>query len=97
MYCFFIAGAHVLNRGRADLVIHWAGGMHHSRKSYCVGYAPVNDVVLAILVLLRKYDRVLYVDIDAEHGSGVEEAFYTTDRVMTLSLHEKKSFPGFGN
>ena len=28
--------------------------------------------------------RVLYVDIDVHHGDGVEEAFYTTDRVMTV-------------
>ncbi len=28
--------------------------------------------------------RVLYVDIDIHHGDGVEEAFYTTDRVMTV-------------
>jgi acetoin utilization deacetylase AcuC-like enzyme len=29
--------------------------------------------------------RVLYVDIDIHHGDGVEEAFYLTDRVMTVS------------
>lgn len=28
--------------------------------------------------------RVLYVDIDVHHGDGVEEAFLTTDRVMTV-------------
>ncbi len=27
---------------------------------------------------------VLYVDIDIHHGDGVEEAFYTTNRVMTV-------------
>jgi histone deacetylase 1/2 len=31
---------------------------------------------------------VLYVDIDVHHGDGVEEAFYTTDRVMTCSFHK---------
>ena len=29
------------------------------------------------------HERVLYVDIDIHHGDGVEEAFYSTDRVMT--------------
>ena len=43
--------------------------------------------------MLKVYARVLYVDIDVHHGDGVEEAFYTTDRVMTLSLH--KYAPGF--
>jgi histone deacetylase 1/2 len=53
---------------------------------------------LAILELLKKFERVLYVDIDCHHGDGVEEAFYTTDRVMTLSLHKFGDyFPGTGD
>ena len=40
---------------------------------------------------------VLYVDIDVHHGDGVEEAFYTTDRVMTVSFHKYGDFfPGTG-
>ncbi|XP_010934702.1 histone deacetylase 1-like [Elaeis guineensis] len=31
--------------------------------------------------------RVLYADIDIHHENGVE-AFYTTDRVMTVSFHK---------
>jgi histone deacetylase 1/2 len=39
----------------------------------------------------------LYVDIDVHHGDGVEEAFYTTDRVMTCSFHKYgEYFPGTG-
>lgn len=38
--------------------------------------------------MLKVYARVLYVDIDVHHGDGVEEAFYTTNRVMTFSLHK---------
>ena len=34
--------------------------------------------------LLQVFPRVLYVDIDIHHGDGVEEAFYLTDRVMTV-------------
>ena len=41
---------------------------------------------------------MLYVDIDIHHGDGVEEAFYTTDRVMTVSFHKYGDFfPGTGN
>ena len=40
---------------------------------------------------------VLYVDIDIHHGDGVEEAFYTTNRVMTVSFHKYGDFfPGTG-
>ena len=42
--------------------------------------------------------RVLYIDIDIHHGDGVEEAFYTTDRVMTVSFHKFGDFfPGTGH
>ena len=40
---------------------------------------------------------MLYVDIDCHHGDAVEEAFYTTDRVLTCSLHKFGDFfPGTG-
>lgn len=43
------------------------------------------------------HTRVLYIDIDVHHGDGVEEAFYTTDRVMTVSFHKYgEYFPGTG-
>lgn len=43
------------------------------------------------------HPRVLYIDIDVHHGDGVEEAFYTTDRVMTVSFHKYgEFFPGTG-
>jgi histone deacetylase 1/2 len=49
------------------------------------------------LELLRYKQRVLYIDIDVHHGDGVEEAFYTTDRVMTVSFHKYgEYFPGTG-
>ena len=53
---------------------------------------------MAILELLKKYPWVLYIDIDVHHGDGVEEAFFTTNRVMTCSLHKFKDFfPGTGH
>lgn len=55
------------------------------------------DIVLGIIELLRYKQRVLYIDIDVHHGDGVEEAFYTTDRVMTCSFHKYgEYFPGTG-
>jgi len=62
------------------------------------GFCYVNDIVLAILELLKYHQRVLYIDIDVHHGDGVEEAFYTTNRVMTVSFHRFGDFfPGTGD
>jgi histone deacetylase 1/2 len=93
-----IAGAVKLNKQATDIAINWSGGLHHAKKSEASGFCYVNDIVLAILELLKYHQRVLYVDIDIHHGDGVEEAFYTTDRVMTLSFHKYgEYFPGTGD
>lgn len=127
--------------------------MHHAKKAEASGFCYINDIVLAILELLKEHQRcvlgfwgfqgspdssstcgctvkacmlytccagmmrqrskaaehaskcpavvccrVLYVDIDIHHGDGVEEAFYTTNRVMTVSFHKYGDFfPGTGD
>ncbi|KAK8938971.1 Histone deacetylase 19 [Platanthera zijinensis] len=173
-----VGGAVKLNHGH-DIAVNWAGGLHHAKKCEASGFCYVNDIVLAILELLKKHEdgsmynynsckrlllitvaeavgfehemvkeeadkeeeeaveeevgvkeeevgvkeeeveeeeeeaieeeeaseeeeeaveRVLYVDIDIHHGDGVEEAFYTTDRVMTVSFHKFGDyFPGTGD
>ena len=93
-----IGGAVRLNHKLADTVINWAGGLHHAKKAEASGFCYVNDIVLSILELLKVHNRVLYIDIDIHHGDGVEEAFYTTDRVMTASFHKfGEYFPGTGH
>ncbi|CAM9990562.1 unnamed protein product [Scytosiphon promiscuus] len=93
-----IGGAIRLNNKQSDVVINWAGGLHHAKKSEASGFCYVNDCVLAILELLKTHQRVLYIDIDIHHGDGVEEAFYTTNRVMTVSFHKfGEYFPGTGD
>jgi len=93
-----VAGAVKLNKQQADIAINWAGGLHHAKKSEASGFCYVNDIVLGILELLKYHQRVLYIDIDIHHGDGVEEAFYTTDRVMTVSFHKYgEYFPGTGD
>lgn len=47
--------------------------------------------------MCRVNERVLYIDIDIHHGDGVEEAFYTSNRVLTCSAHKYgEYFPGTG-
>lgn len=84
--------------GMSDIAINWSGGLHHAKKSEPSGFCYVNDIVLAILNLLRVHARVMYIDIDLHHGDGVQEAFYLTDRVMTVLFHKYNGefFPGTG-
>ncbi|KAK1431561.1 hypothetical protein QVD17_08021 [Tagetes erecta] len=93
-----VGGAVKLNHEYCDIAINWAGGLHHAKKCEASGFCYVNDIVLSVLELLKVHQRVLYVDIDIHHGDGVEEAFYTTDRVMTVSFHKFGDyFPGTGD
>ncbi|RGB34651.1 hypothetical protein C1646_760312 [Rhizophagus diaphanus] len=94
-----IAAAHHLASDGADICINWSGGLHHAKRYEASGFCFVNDIVLAIQHLLRFYPRVLYIDIDIHHGDGVQEAFFATDRVMTVSFHKYDGsfFPGTGN
>jgi len=92
-----ILGAHYLNENISDICINWSGGLHHAKKHEASGFCYINDCVLGILELLNYYHRVLYVDIDIHHGDGVEEAFFTSDRVLTCSFHKYGDyFPGTG-
>lgn len=83
-----IDAADLIISGAADIAINWAGGFHHAKKIEASGFCYVNDIVICILELLKNYRRVLYLDIDVHHGDGVEEAFFNTNRVMTVSFHE---------
>jgi histone deacetylase 1/2 len=78
------------------------GGGQQSTARGCVtvsgGRLPLRTPPRAPLVPRRHHQRVLYIDIDIHHGDGVEEAFYTTDRVMTASFHKfGEYFPGTGD
>jgi len=83
-----IEAARQLNRNACDVAINWSGGMHHARMDEASGFCYANDIVLGILELLKVHPRVLYIDIDIHHGDGVQDAFYLTDRVMTVSFHK---------
>ncbi|KAJ7581068.1 hypothetical protein C8J56DRAFT_832969 [Mycena floridula] len=93
-----LAAARKLCAQTTDIAINWSGGLHHAKRGEASGFCYVNDIVLAILELLRYHARVLYIDIDIHHGDGVEQAFYQSNRVMTLSIHKHVEgfFPGTG-
>jgi len=74
--------------GNGAIAFNIAGGLHHAMRSMASGFCYVNDPVIGIMRLLRRGKRVAYIDIDAHHGDGVQKAFYHTNQVLTISLHE---------
>jgi acetoin utilization protein AcuC len=87
-----------ITSGQGERAFHIAGGMHHAHKNKASGFCYINDPVLVILYLLSQGKRVAYIDMDAHHGDGVQEAFYRTNKVMTISFHQNGTtlFPSTG-
>jgi acetoin utilization protein AcuC len=76
-----------------------AGGLHHAMPGRASGFCVYNDVALAIRRLLDLgARRIAYVDVDAHHGDGVQAAFWSDPRVLTISVHQDGTtlFPGTG-
>lgn len=74
-----------------------AGGTHHGRPDRASGFCYFNDPVLGILALLDDgLERICYVDLDAHHGDGVQDAFADDDRVLTISVHQDTLWPRTG-
>ena len=74
-----------------------AGGTHHGRTDRASGFCYFNDPVLAILTLLDSgVSPILYLDVDAHHGDGVQDAFADDARVLTISVHEAGRWPHTG-
>jgi acetoin utilization protein AcuC len=90
--------AHLVADETANVAFSIGGGLHHARKDRAAGFCYVNDPVLVIMYLVDRGHRVAYVDVDAHHGDGVQWAFYDTDQVLTISLHQdgRTLFPGTG-
>ena len=73
------------------------GGTHHGRADRAAGFCYVNDAVLGLLAWRDMgLSPLLYVDIDAHHGDGVQDAFHDDPDVFTLSVHEDGRWPFSG-
>lgn len=62
---------------------------HHSQPSQADGYCFLNNAALAVKLALNSgsCSRVAVIDIDVHYGNGTAEGFYSSDEVLTVSLH----------
>jgi acetoin utilization protein AcuC len=87
----------ILDENR-EIAFNIAGGLHHAMKNRASGFCYLNDPAIGIAKMVEDGLRVVYLDVDVHHGDGVEAAFYNTDQVLTVSLHQHGHtlFPGTG-
>lgn len=63
------------------------------------GFCIFNNAALAAALLLKNgASRVAILDVDAHHGNGTQEIFYTTSKVFYISTHQdpRTIYPGTG-
>ena len=82
---------------QGHIVFHPSGGTHHGRPDRASGFCYFNDPVFALRRFVeRGLSRILYVDLDAHHGDGVQDAVCDDPRIYTLSIHEAGRWPFTG-
>ena len=94
-----LMGVEMVLDGKAQRAFNLVGGFHHAYRDHAEGFCYINDVGVALATLLERGLRVAFVDIDAHHCNGVQDAFYRDDRVLVISLHEsgKTLYPWGGS
>lgn len=90
----------VMDDNGIDIAFNIGGGLHHASANKAHGFCIFNDIAIAIqkLRLKRPNLRIMYLDIDAHHGDGVQNIFYDDADVLTVSFHQDGNtlFPGTG-
>jgi acetoin utilization deacetylase AcuC-like enzyme len=97
----FLAAGGTLNAARRALAdgigSNLAGGTHHAFADRGEGFCVLNDVAIAIRVLLRDglIERASIVDCDVHQGNGTASIFTDEPRIFTFSMHGAKNYPLF--
>ncbi len=93
-----VLGAKLLIENKANKVLQMGGGFHHAHRNLAAGFCIYNDLALAVNEMVNAGWHVVYLDLDVHHGDGVQETFYSNEKVMTISVHESGEFlfPGTG-
>lgn len=60
---------------------------HHARADRASGFCFVNNTAVAAQRLRSRYSRVAVLDVDAHHGDGTQQIFYSRPDVLTISVH----------
>jgi len=69
---------------------------HHATPTQSMGFCLFNSVAVAAAALADAGERVAIVDIDAHHGNGTQDIFFTDPRVLFASIHQSPLYPGTG-
>ncbi|MGE0434685.1 MAG: histone deacetylase [Planctomycetota bacterium] len=74
---------------------HIGGGFHHAFANHGEGFCIINDIAVAIRLLLDEgtIERALVVDVDVHQGNGTAVIFKNEPLVTTFSIHNQAIYP----
>ena len=70
---------------------------HHATPDRSMGFCLINNIAITAASLIEKGKKVAVIDIDAHHGNGTQEIFYSDPRVLMISIHQWPLYPGTGS
>lgn len=68
---------------------------HHASRDTGYGFCVFNNCAVAARAAQADFglERIAIVDVDAHHGNGTEAIFLSDPGVLTISIHQDRSFP----
>lgn len=87
-------GAARLNRGKCDVAVNWAGGLHHAKKSEASGFCYINGGTtiykLCYVLLIDLVSQIL--SLASSNFSGTTNVFFTLISMFIMAMVSKKRF-----
>ena len=81
-----LTGADLLTQGQNVVYALCRPPGHHAHADLCGGYCFLNNAAIAASHLSR-WGRIAILDIDYHHGNGTQDIFYTSNQILTVSIH----------
>ncbi|MEM2109201.1 MAG: histone deacetylase [Candidatus Odinarchaeota archaeon] len=73
---------------------------HHAGFARARGFCFFNNIAVLAEYLnkIKRFNRIMIIDLDVHHGNGTQEIFYSSPYVVYLSLHQdgRTLYPGTG-
>ncbi|MBS7617716.1 histone deacetylase, partial [Candidatus Bathyarchaeota archaeon] len=102
--CYAVGGAlkavdEVLNGKYRNSIALIRPPGHHASIELPYGFCIFNNVAIAAKYLMdvKGVAKVAILDVDAHHGNGTQEVFEETSKVLYVSFHQDRIFPGTGS
>jgi acetoin utilization deacetylase AcuC-like enzyme len=77
------------------ICLHIGGGFHHAFPDHAEGFCYLNDVAIAVRMVLEegRARKIAIIDCDLHQGNGTARIFADDAEVFTFSIHQENNYP----